>query len=393
MSQQLINHSPDLKRLRDEGYDVAVQSNYLLIRRVPYVNSNREVKRGILISELSLAGDVTTAPSTHVVYFTGDHPCNKDGSLLMKIKHQSEQQRLGPDLVANHSFSSKPSEGYKDYYEKMSTYATIISSPAESIDPRATATVFPIIEAEADHSVFNYMDTASSRAGIQIVSRKLELAKVGIIGLGGTGSYVLDLVAKTPIKEIHLFDGDQFLQHNAFRSPGAPSLDELRAAPKKVVYFKSRYAHLHRHIVANDCFIDASNIEQLRGMSFVFLCLDSGSAKKVIVEKLEDWAVPFIDVGMGVELVDDALGGILRITTSIPKTPQSAKSRQRISFSERGENNDYSRNIQIADLNALNATLAVVKWKKLCGFYRDLEKEHTSVYTIDGNILNNEDQR
>lgn len=113
MSQQLINHSPDLKRLRDEGYDVAVQSNYLLIRRVPYVNSNREVKRGILISELSLAGDVTTAPSTHVVYFTGDHPCNKDGSLLIKIKHQSEQQRLGPDLVANHSFSSKPSRGYK----------------------------------------------------------------------------------------------------------------------------------------------------------------------------------------------------------------------------------------------------------------------------------------
>lgn len=49
MSQQLINHSPDLKKLRDEGYDVAVQSNYLLIRRVPYVNSNREVKRGILL--------------------------------------------------------------------------------------------------------------------------------------------------------------------------------------------------------------------------------------------------------------------------------------------------------------------------------------------------------
>ena len=113
----------------------------------------------------------------------------------------------------------------------------------------------------------------------------------------------------------------------------------------------------------------------------------------MIVEKLEDWAVPFIDVGMGVELVDEALGGILRITTSMPKTPQSVKSKQRISFSEGGENNDYSRNIQIADLNALNAALAVVKWKKLYGFYRDLEREHTSVYTIDGNILNNEDQR
>ena len=53
------------------------------------------------------------------------------------------------------------------------------------------------------------------------------------MGLGGTGSYVLDLVAKTPVWEIHLFDGDAFLQHNAFRSPGAPSLDELEAQPPK----------------------------------------------------------------------------------------------------------------------------------------------------------------
>jgi hypothetical protein len=41
--------------------------------------------------------------------------------------------------------------------------------------------------------------------------KKLELGKIAIIGLGGTGSYVLDLAAKTPVKEIHLFDGDKFL--------------------------------------------------------------------------------------------------------------------------------------------------------------------------------------
>jgi hypothetical protein len=37
-------------------------------------------------------------------------------------------------------------------------------------------------------------------------------------GLGGTGSYILDLVSKTPVNEILLFDSDDFLQHNAFRS-------------------------------------------------------------------------------------------------------------------------------------------------------------------------------
>jgi hypothetical protein len=36
--------------------------------------------------------------------------------------------------------------------------------------------------------------------------------------------------------------------------------------------------------------------------------------------------------------------------------------------------------------------LAVVKWKKLRGFYRDLENEHHSTYTTDGGMLLNGDQ-
>ena len=75
--------------------------------------------------------------------------------------------------------------------------------------------------------------------------------KIAIIGLGGTGSYVLDLVAKTPVKEIHLFDGDTFLQHNAFRSPGAPSGEELRAKLPKVTYLKNAYGKMHTGIVAH----------------------------------------------------------------------------------------------------------------------------------------------
>jgi len=51
----------------------------------------------------------------------------------------------------------------------------------------------------------------------------------------------------------------------------------------------------------------------------------------------------------------------------------------------------HSSNIQIADLNALNAALAVIKWKKLMGFYQDLDFEHHCTYTIGGNMLRNED--
>ena len=54
--------------------------------------------------------------------------------------------------------------------------------------------------------------------------------------------------------------------------------------------------------------------------------------------------------------------------------------------------NDYSRNIQIAELNALNAALAVIKWKKFLGFYVDIEQEHSSYYQIDGNHIVNENK-
>jgi hypothetical protein len=68
-------------------------------------------------------------------------------------------------------------------------------------------------------SVFNYLDTAATKAGIIAANKQLEAGKTGIVGVDGTGVYVLDQVVKTPVPEIHLFDGDVFLNHNAFRSP------------------------------------------------------------------------------------------------------------------------------------------------------------------------------
>lgn len=392
MSPRLLNHSPDLKRLRDEGFDIEIKSNFLVMKDVPYVNSRKEIKLGKLVSELTLSGDVTSRPSTHMAHFAGEHPCHKDGSEITQIKHGSGRNALGPDLVVDHSFSNKPKEGYSDYYDKMTTYAAIISSPAEALDPKTTARTFPVVEPDEEESPFNYLDTASSRAQIGLVSQKLAVGKIAIVGVGGTGSYILDLVAKTPVKEIHLFDADVFSQHNAFRAPGAASIEELRQKPKKVAYLKTQYSKMHRGIIAHDSDLEASSIEQLRGMSFVFLALDQRENKKLILEKLEEFGVSFIDVGIGLQLVDDTLLGVLRVTTSTPKQRTHVQAKNRIPFGDGTENNEYSRNIQIADLNALNAALAVIKWKKLCGFYKDLENEHFSAYSVDGNSLLNEDQ-
>lgn len=398
MQQQLISRSPDLLRLRNEGYDVEVRAGFLLIKGVPYVNSSRAIRFGMLVTQLSMAGNIAAKPATHVAYFAGEYPCDKDGTPLTKLVIGSQpQQPLAAGVLVDHTFSSKPfplQAGYPDYYQLVTTYVAIVSSAAEALDPSVTAKSFPVIEPMADESVFHYYDTASTRARISVVTDKLVSGRVAIVGLGGTGSYVLDLVAKTPVQEIHLFDGDVFSQHNAFRSPGAPSVAVLQGKPQKVDYFASMYANMHRHISPHNGYLDATNVEQLRSMNFVFLCLDKGTAKQAIVAALEAFGIPFIDVGMGIYLNEktNSLGGIVRVTASSARQRAHVYDKQRISFGDGDEGNEYRQNIQIADLNALNGALAVIKWKKLAGFYQDLEHEFHSTYTIDGNILQNEDQ-
>lgn len=386
MSLQLINLSPDLNQLREDGYFIQVKNGHLLVRDVPYVDARKHVRIGTLVSTLTLAGDKTQKPDTHVVYFDGDMPCDSNGSPLSGIVNQSKNEVHG--ISIKHMFSSKPAGGYKDYYEKMSTYAAMLAGHAEVIKPGISPKVFRLPEEEED-SVFTYAETASARAGIGVLTDRLTSEHIAIIGLGGTGSYVLDFVAKTPVREIRLFDNDEFLQHNAFRAPGAPSIEELRLAPKKVEYLKSIYSRMHRNISAHDTKLDGSTLHLLDGVTFAFICIDSGEAKRQIIQKLEALDIPFIDVGMGLELINNSLGGILRVTTSTPGKRDHFHD-GRVSYGDSKNDDLYSSNIQVADLNALNAVLAVIKWKKIRGFYRDIDQELHSTYTTDGNMLLNE---
>jgi hypothetical protein len=389
MSHKLISHSPDLKKLVDEGFEVEVRAGYLLIHHVPYVNSGREIRYGTLASDLATAGERTGPPRPHLAYFVGEHPCNTDGSEIAQIKHGTVNIDLGGGLVANYSFSHKrDGRDYVDYYEKMTTYILAIESPAKAMDPRLTAQTHRPIETKDEDSVFVYMDTASSRANITAISEKLALSKIAIVGVGGTGSYVLDLVSKTPVKEIHLFDGDDFLSHNAFRAPGAAALEDWdKGAPKKVDYLRARYSKMHKGIVPHPYHIDECNVDELRAMNFVFICMDGGNVKRLVVEVLESAGIAFIDVGMDVQIGESALTGVARVTAST--ADKRDHFRLEVAFGDGGWNDDYSTNIQIADLNALNAALAVIKWKKLCGFYHDFSNEYSSTYMIEGNMVTN----
>lgn len=192
MSTAPVSRSPHLQRLRDEGFDIEIRSGHLLVKHVPYVNAEKEVKYGVVVSELSTSGDVATKPSDHTAAFVGGVPCDNLGTPLSKIINTDQPFDVIEGLTAACRFSSKPPEGYPDYYAKMTAYVRMVGDYANVIDPTATAKTFPPIATTEGESVFRYADSASSRAGISAITSKLGLAKVAIVGLGGTGAYILD---------------------------------------------------------------------------------------------------------------------------------------------------------------------------------------------------------
>lgn len=392
MSHKLITHSPDLAKLLAEGYELEIRGGFALVDHVPYVNSAKEIKYGTLVSSLTLsAPDRTGTPDSHVIYFIGEYPCNYDGTEISALKHGSNNQVLDPKhgITINHSFSNKPPGGvFANYYDKFTSYTRVISAQAKAIDPTVTAKTGKVTESTEPEDVFRYVDTNSSRAEIVAISEKLEGLKIAIVGVGGTGGYVLDFVAKTPVREIHLFDADIFSLHNAFRAPGAPSADVFQSEPKKVAYLGDIYSRMHKYILPHAYHIGPENVGELLGMNFVFLCIDAAESKKVIIEKLIEAGISFVDVGMGIQAIDGALSGTVRLTTATATKHDHIE--QRIPFVA-AVDNDYAQNIQIAELNALNAALAVIRWKKFVGFYHDLGKEYNATYLITTNKLNDDE--
>ena len=185
-----------------------------------------------------------------------------------------------------------------------------------------------------------------------------------------------------------MYDGDVFATHNAFRAPGAASIEELSASQAKVHYHAAPYEPLRRGICPHPVYVTADNVDELLAMDFVFLSMDPNEHKKLIVDRLSDSSVPFIDTGIGIVNDNAGLGGLIRITTSLPGKRAHIDEGQLISCGPSG-GDEYESNIQVAELNALAAVLAVVAFKKKFGFYRDEEHELHSLYAIDRNYLAN----
>lgn len=383
---QLASHNPDLQKLVDTGYAVAIEDGYLVVRDVPYLDDKLELQVGAIVTKYKSEDKKTISQEDHQIFFAGSHPHGLHGQSIPNLGGGPTLLALSDackDVVVQRSFSNKRSVNgslvaYDDFFDKIESYVNMISGPAiEKF--QVIVKTFRHVEGTPD-SVFHYHDTLTSRAEIGDLSRRFAEEIVAVIGLGGTGSYVVDYLVKTPVQELRGFDKDIFHVHNAYRSPGRLTETELKQS--KAAVLQARYEGFRKGLRFEQQFIDESSAQLLEGVTFAFVCVDKASSRAVIFDLLIKLEIPFIDVGMGINRNSgEPLTGLLR-TVYYSKDRAAARQEQRLSPLVDDPKDEYRNHIQLSELNALNASLAVIKYKQFLGFYAPVDPMYTFAFDI-----------
>lgn len=221
---------------------------------------------------------------------------------------------------------------------------------------------------------FKIPNTFEARAAIGPVQDRIRSQHIAIIGLGGTGAYVLDLIAKTPVAEIHLLDSDVVGWHNLMRAPGAPTTEEIESLRKgclrKVDYYHRKYDSyregIHPHPVRVDSPSAFAEFLSEHPIGYAFVCIDQRTdgdspRQDVVYSALSAAEIPFIDSGVSITLDGHAVSGV--VTTSF-YAPGSLTWKDAIPNARVEGNLPGYRNVQLPEVNALAASLAVMEWRR-----------------------------
>ena len=226
---------------------------------------------------------------------------------------------------------------------------------------------------------FHIPNTFEARAEIAPVQDRIRGQRIAIIGLGGTGAFLLDLIVKTPVSKIHLLDSDRVDWHTLKRAPGAPTAEEIELVREgsllKVDYYYSKYTAFREGIHPHPVRVDSSSMfaEFLSDnpIDYAFVCIDQlrdgdSARQDAVYEAVAEAGVPFIDSGVSITLEDGAVRGA--VTTSAYDAGSNAWNEAIPNARLEGGAPGY-RNVQLPEVNAAAATFAVMEWRRRTGQY------------------------
>jgi hypothetical protein len=126
---ELANPNPDIRRLLEKGYALRYDSGYLVVRDIPYLDADKALQVGAIITKLVFVDKVHVRQEDHQVFFAGSVPHGLDGKPVPNLGGSATTLTLAKaDVVVQRSFSNKPSSGsFPNFFDKIESYLALVA--------------------------------------------------------------------------------------------------------------------------------------------------------------------------------------------------------------------------------------------------------------------------
>lgn len=211
--------------------------------------------------------------------------------------------------------------------------------------------------------------------------------RVLVIGAGGTGSHILNILATLPLQRLSIIDDDMVEENNLLRMD---LYIDKNAKISKVESLKNQLSNLFDIEAYKMKISDYLSHADAKEYDFIFIAIDHAQSKVELINYIStQWKIPYIDVGISVSLnhnVAEADSSVaVRSDLVLPEDKECVFCYRDIDFNVDGYDSKLP-NLQFKELNSLNADIAIIQFKQWAGFYKGLIEKNISFSIGYGNI-------
>ena len=206
--------------------------------------------------------------------------------------------------------------------------------------------------------------------------------RVAVVGLGGVGAWIADLIAKADVAEVHGWDADLIEDKNVIRMPGTVNPDWI--GKSKAEWFEETYRQIHRQVHGHPKYVDEQTAAGMcSNATFGFVAVDNDEGREIACAAMAAAGIPFIDVGISLSRRDGQVSASIRVTTAWPHDDAWRKAIPKV---DKAGQETYGK-VELPDIAAVAAGLAVQSWRKLRGQTTQESASECMVYRTEADTI------